>query len=235
MRSSLLIIVGVAVAGCNEPPFNAVSISPIYGWVDGCADVKVSGSGFGETVTVKLGDQDLDAIAYPDKDANPLDVGYVVYGQTPPAATGAAGYVTMKVESAGKTAEVKDAFYYVACPSTPYPEAVLSAAEGVAAGDMVTIAGCGFDPSLQVQVGGAAPVAITSVCSTAQASFTAPDPGAGCWYVGFLDSTGTQVFPPPECDITQDCSVSQTIGDTADTGAYDPCGGALTLTYGGAR
>jgi hypothetical protein len=61
---------------------------------------------------------------------------------------------------------------------------------------------------------------VTSVCGSAEVSFTAPDLADGTYYVLIVDSAGDQVYPGA-CDP----------GDTADTGGS--CGAALTVTYGG--
>ena len=71
--------------------------------------------------------------------------------------------------------------------------------------------------------------AITSSCGSAEVTFSAPDPGAdGVYYVGIFDSSGTQLYPDPACDIANP-------GGGGDSGAPDPCEGATTLSYGAAE
>lgn len=222
------------LASCDPVGFKVVSISPIYGWEDGCTDIKVSGHGFDADIQVTLGGTAIDNLTLPDQATNPLDVGFVVYGTTPPSAVGA-DYATLTVTSGGETSELTEAFFYTACPAAVYVEGV-SATDAVAAGDEIGLSGCGLDASaVTVKVGSSDAVNLTSVCSTAQATFTAPAADPGCHYVGFFDSAGNQLAPDPGCDITLACDVPQGKGDTGDSGYIDFCAGAPTLTYGGAK
>lgn len=223
MRRIMLASAALGVTSCSNLPLDAVSIRPIYGWVDGCTDVKVSGHGFDDDISVKLGGQALEGLTLPDPEANPLDVGYVVYGVTPPASE--AGYADLEVTSGGETDTVKDAFYYVACPADPYVEA--ASTDTAAAGDTIVLSGCNLDASAyQVQVGGET-VALSSECGTATVSFTAPDLDDGCYYVHMVDASG---------NVLDGCGADTCGGyDTGDTGAAMACDGLPTLTYGGAR
>lgn len=248
---ALCVAAPLGLLSCNEPSFRAVSIRPIYGWVDGCTPVSIGGSGFGDDVSVTIGgkalvnpelppapddDDDNDYLADddPSNDADDEEVlsrdyGYQVTGLTPPG--DAAGYATVTVSTGGQSADIFEPFYYEACPLAAYPESI-SPDTGLASGTTVALSGCNLSSDYQVQVGTANPVAITSTCSTASVTFTAPDLPAGDYYVAIVDSAGNLVFPDAAsgCDTTGAVGASVTGSDTA---AVDPCDGVPVVTYGG--
>jgi hypothetical protein len=224
----------LCLLSCNPLGFRAVSISPIYGWVDGCTEVKVSGHGFDDNITVTIGGAALEGLTLPDPAEAPLDVGFLVTGRTPPGSAGGT-YATVTVQSGGESSEIVDGFYYETCWYGAYAESA-SPSEGVAAGTEIALSGCNLAAgSVQVRVGASDPVDLSEVCHSAQASFIAPSMPDGCHYLSFTDAGGKRLFPDAACDTSLDCTVDQSSGDSADTGATDPCAGAPTLTYGGAR
>lgn len=246
-RLSRLVIPALCVAApaglqsCNTPDFRVVSIRPIYGWVDGCTPVSIGGAGFGSDVSVTIGGSPLENLSYPDAETAPLDVGYEVYGTTPPAS--AAGYADVVLSSGGNTGEVnaKDsvgAFYYAACPLTAYPETI-SPETGLSAGATVSVGGCNLSSDYQVRVGPSDPIALTKVCSTAEVSFAAPGLQAnsetnyeGGYFLSILDSSGNMIFPDPASGCDPTLSVAE--NSVVDTGGeYNLCDGVPLLTYGG--
>ncbi len=213
--------------------FDAVSIRPIYGWVDGCTDVSIGGHGFGDDVAVTIGGTPLVDAVVPAKENDDgttnLDYGYQVTGKTPAGAQ--PGYAEVKVTTGGQEATVFGDFYYEACPLSAYPESV-SPDTGLAVGTTVTVGGCNLMGDYQIKVGPAEPVGVTSVCSTATISFLAPDLQAGDYYVAILDSSGNQLLPDP----ASGCDTTAAVGSgvvTTDTGSYDVCSGVPVVTYGG--
>ena len=136
MFGSLLLLLG-----CNTLPFDAVSISPIYGWVDGCNTVTISGHGFSNQATATIGGAPVTGITQPTR---ALDVGYL-FTATVPAAT-EAGYADVVVTDGENSATISGtgAYYYVACPTTAYVEGI-DVTTGLTSGTTVTISGCGFD------------------------------------------------------------------------------------------
>ncbi|MCB9760341.1 MAG: IPT/TIG domain-containing protein [Alphaproteobacteria bacterium] len=211
----------LSLTACDPLGTRAVSIRPIYGWVDGCTTVKISGHGFADGTTATFGGNAIENPTYPDPDSEALDVGYLFYGTTP--AGSAPGYVDVVVTSGGETYPLATPFYYEACPGLLAIEDV-SMGETVTSGDSIGLTGCGFDAStIKVKVGDAEPVALTSVCSSAQVSFSAPDLPAGTYEVVFTDAGGDQVYPTPGCGVADS-------GDTAT-----PCEPTFEMTYGGAR
>lgn len=221
MFVSLLLL----MAGCNVLPFDAVSISPIYGWVDGCNTVTISGHGFSDQATATIGGQAVTDITLPTRE---LDKGYLFTATVP--AGSAAGYADVVVTDGASTDTItgSGAYYYVACPAVAYVEGI-DVTTGLAAGTTVTIAGCGFDTSALrgqlLDAKGATvgkPFDLTSVCGTATVSFAAPDAADGSYYLAFVDGSGTVVAGTP-------CPPADT-GDTAAAACAD-----YPLTYGSAR
>jgi len=214
--------------GCNTAGFDAVAISPIYGWVDGCSTVTISGHGFSEQATATVGGQSVTGITLPER---ALDKGYL-FTATVPAAS-AAGYADVVVTDGDNTATItgSGAYYYVACPAVGYLESY-GPSEGVTAGATVTITGCGFDAAaVRGQIvdaagspqGGA--FALTSACGTASVSFEAPALADGTWYLELVDADGAVLSGAP-------CPPEDTATDTSDTGATCT---DYPLTYGSAR
>lgn len=248
-RWSRLVLPALCVASplgllsCNVPDFRVASIRPIYGWVDGCTPVSIGGAGFSDDasqVSVTIGDKALENLSLPDAETAPLDVGYEIYGTTPPGA--AAGYTSVKVKSGANEGTLNKLdpagpFYYAACPMSAYPEGA-SPSSGVTSAATITLSGCNLSDSYQVRVGPGQPVALTKVCSTATVTFSAPAmqdnsdtnyPGG--YYIAILDGTGAQIFPDPAsgCDTTL-TAAENTVVDTG--GEYNLCDGVPTLTYG---
>jgi hypothetical protein len=231
-RTSCLGLAGAALAlsGCDPIGFGAVSIRPIYGWQDGCTPVSIGGHGFDDDISVKIGDQAIEDLILPGTpEAEPystkpeLDEGYVVWGTTPPGA--ASGNAEVSVTSGGETDDIFGGFYYEACPMSAYPTALSTST--AAAGDTIGVSGCNLQPGWTVRVGNAEPVAVSSVCSTAEVTFTAPALEAGTWLIAILDTDGNELYPLTGCDTTVAYAGG---GDTSDT-AYDPCSGIPSLTY----
>lgn len=229
MKTLAWLPAAVLLAGCNNPGFEAVSIRPIYGWVDGCNPVRVSGHGFGDDVKVTIGDRDdaaaqaeLASVTFPEKE---LDKGYFVEGVMPAAVTGTNGYADVVVTTGGQTSVIDDAYYYVACPGLGYTESA-SPTEGLVGGETITLSGCGLDAAaVQAWVVDAtgAPVVpaalpLTSACGTASATFAAPALAKGTYYLLLTDLDGNPLFGGAP--------------DTADTASIAH---AISLTYGGAR
>lgn len=230
----LLSMLGL-LAGCEgRLGYEAVDISPGYGYVDGCDSVQVSGHGFGEdpsVISATIGPNPLEDITFPDPAENPFDVGFVFFG-TIPTATGEAGPVDVTVtrSDTGETSTIENGFYYVACPASPTVEAI-APTTGVAAGTTISLAGCDIDTALynvtlHEPLTGAevAEADLTAVCSTAVASFAAPDLEDGTYDVVIRDAaTGAALIP----------AVYPCFPDTADTAASE-CVAAFQITYGGA-
>jgi hypothetical protein len=198
----------LAFIGCGLQ-FDAVSISPIYGWVDGCNTVTIAGHGFGDDVTATIGANAVTDIVLP---TNELDRGFRFDAVVP---TGAApGLYDVTVTTGGVSSVITGSggYTYVACPARGTIDAVGASSAG--AGASVEMTGCSLDVGLKMQFIGADGVAVgdpaplTSACGTARTTFTVPAVPDGAYYVTLVDEAGTTVSggicPPP---------------DTADTAA----------------
>lgn len=244
----------------NKVGFGVVSIRPIYGWADGCTPVSIGGHGFGDDVAVTIGGQALENLTLPeDNTENPAatDLGFMVTGTTPAAdaaalaaavAKGYPGvYAGVVVTSGGETSEIPFVegdldgdFMYLACPYAAYPE-YLSVSEGLAAGTEVSISGCNLMDGYKVKLGqdadgdGVVEVSgtaeLTTVCKTAERSFSAPSMPDGTYYVAIVDSSDNVVFPSADSGCNPFGAVDGQLGGS-DTAIYDLCDGVPTVTYG---
>lgn len=221
-----LFILLLSLLSCNQSGFDAVAIRPIYGWTDGCTAVTITGRGFGDDVTAKIGDQALTGVTVPP--ADDIDHGYAMTGVMPASNFGK-GYADVTVTSGDKSSVItgSGAYYYVDCPQPGYIEA-LSVTEGLATGTTVNITGCGLDSAaLKVQLFDAdgvtavgSPIALTSVCGTANVSFTAPAvPADGTYYLTLVDGAGTVLAGAP-CPPLDSADTASTCSD-------------FKVTYGG--
>jgi hypothetical protein len=253
-RAPLLLLLPLALGSCNSAGFGAVSTVPIYGYDDGCTPLTIRGHGFADDATAQIGGADVTNIA-------PLEAGFEFTGNTPPGATG--DFADVTVTSDGETSTIPKGWYYLACPltaaGTEAPNAeTATPSDSVTAGTEITLTGCNLAAgTYQVQIGDAAPVALTSVCGEGVASFTAPDLPDGAYAISFLSASGDLVYPMVTCDAGGDTAGGDTSGgggdtaadtdtdaggdtsvdtaDTADTGfdtAIPPCDAQLVITYG---
>lgn len=215
-----MLVLPTVLGSCNATAigFGAVSIRPIYGYVDGCNAVRIGGHGFDSDVAVTIGGQPITEATLPEEGS--LDRGFMIDGVAP---AGGPGYADVVVTNGdGQSTTISETYYYVACPSAFYPEA-LGPNEGIASGTEITVAGCNLNGATQVQVGDADPVPLTPGCGNVTATFSAPnlEPSDEAYPIRFLDAAGDEQFSQP-CD-----------GDTGDTALPD-CD-AYGLTYGGAE
>lgn len=196
-------------SACNDAGYALVSISPIYGWVDGCNPVTLSGHGFSDEVSASVGGSDITGITYPE---GKIDKGFVVYGTMP---AGQHGYADVSLRSGGETSTLTKTagYYYVECPGAGTMEAV-SPAGALAAGVLVTVEGCGLDSgAVAARVVSAdglvqsADLPLVSMCGTATVSFTAPAMPDGEYYLELINVADGAILsgapcPPPDSGDT---------------------------------
>ena len=175
-----------------DSPLNAVSVTPLYGWVDGCTPVTIQGSGFGADVNADIGGVRVTEVT-PTTDPN--DVGYAFTATVPAAA--APGYADVTVYSTGKqdTIAGSGAYYYVACPAAAHVDA-LSVESGLYT-QPVTLRGCNLDASvMRVRLVSEDRTTVsddltpTSACGTAAITFPVPVVPAGAYAVQVVDLAG---------------------------------------------
>jgi len=223
--SGCLLVAASGLWSCNAKSigFEVVSIRPIYGWADGCVDVKIGGHGFESGASVTVGGDELANVTEPE---TATDRGYQLFGTLP---AGEAGYADVVVtQPGGESSTLADGYYYVQCPGAPLLEEVRTDG-AVAAGSIITLVGCGFDAeNMFVQLDEGASIPLTASCGTASVTFEAPDlPADTVAALRVVDADGNDLFPG--------CSDGggDTDGDTdADTDV--PCE-YPTVTYGGAE
>lgn len=215
-RARLFVAVAFLVGtSCNNSGFDAVAIRPIYGWVDGCNAVTVTGRGFGDDVEAYIGDQKITSLTGATEE---IDKGFLVNGIAPPSTIGK-GLQDVTVRSGGKEAVITGSggYYYVECPALGYLEAA-SPVEGLTAGSTVDLVGCGLDAAtLKVRILDStglpvgADIALASTCGTATAQFVAPAVADGSYYLTIVDADGNTLAgapcPPPDTgDTAYSCS-----------------------------
>lgn len=208
----------IALGSCNDAGFAVVSISPIYGYVDGCTDVKVSGHGFSENAEALLDDITLENLAYPDPNTNELDEGFIIYGRTPRHEKGYVDLIVVNKDLSYST--LKEAYYYVDCPGEPWLDSI-SPSAGVLPHDVVTLSGCNIDTSeVFVRVNNSEPIPLSPSCRTATSTFMAPELPAGDYELALVDAKGALLWP------SEPCSAKDTAGE---------CQEPLVLNYGGEK
>lgn len=236
LKKMLLLPAVAALMSCNTPSFRVVTVKPIYGWTDGCTEVRVSGSGFDEASTLSVGGTSVDVIARGEG----ADAGYWVNAYTPPSSTGASGDVDVTLTSAGESGTITGGFHYVQCPEggtvdnvyasatipEPYdPWTPAAPSSSVTSGTDVTITGCGIDfTSLKVKLVSEADgteanlITPTQTCGTGVGHFTVPTLTDGAWDVLLVDANDTIFYPSD-------------YGCVPDTGAGISCLPVYAINY----
>jgi hypothetical protein len=238
---------GAVAVSCAllQPRFE--TITPEFGYVDGCTDVILGGAYIGTDATVTIGGEALLAIepaaydtAFPEY---AQDVGFEYAGRTPPSPGREPGWadvvMTIPPEKEGGKEFVRrlpDGFYYMACPGSVHVDTLGlptadetgdtagPVAQPVPAGETVPLIGCGLDAT-KVEVAlrnGDGSIAFTlplvQDCSTAIAHIDIPDVANGAYYLTIEHEDGTT--------LGYDCS-DDTDADTASETDLSAC--ALTI------
>jgi hypothetical protein len=215
MRLTLL---PALLLGCNDAGFDAVTIRPTSGWVDGCADLTIAGHGFDNGVTAKIGPNEVTNITLPDAKKDPLEVGFEFFAVSPPGEQDFHDVVVTNGD--GESATINKGFYYAMCTRAPLVE---SATPAATAGAQITVTGCGFAADMQATLVSlddetvTASAALALECSTAVVSFAAPALPDGSYLLEITDAAGAVLYPLSLCD-------------TADTG--NNCDQPYYITYG---
>ena len=257
MRWRALLPWGAALAvGCAllQPRFETVT--PEFGYVDGCDEVVLQGSNIGVDATVTIGGEEMLAIAPAEEDTNfpewAQDIGFKYTGITPPAPGLEPGFydVVMTIPPEDGKGEptvssVYKGYYYRSCPESVHIDAV-DLTHPIAPGESITVHGCNLDPeqvtARLVNNDGVEVVALpmTSECSTATVSLTVPATATrGLYWLTFTHTDGTVLGSV--CGGWQDTAGLLTDTDPlppadsdsggADTGA--PCSGTWAVVIGG--
>jgi len=153
------------LSACLVKP-TLVSITPDFGYVDGCIDVTIQGHNLGEKATGDVGGVALTNIkpATVD-DSRPdwaQDVGYLFTATVPKAPGGKSGFYDLNLKADGADLNLPLGFFYRDCPASFIVDSVslpnsaittttsgattLTPTTGVAVGDQIGFVGCGLDP-----------------------------------------------------------------------------------------
>jgi hypothetical protein len=215
--AQLIVLAPWLLAGCQWMlGSEAIAIRPIYGFVDGCADVKVSGYGLEGPLSATLNGEPLTDLK-PARGV--LERGFAFTARVPRG--DAPGTVDLKVQIGEETSVVPGAFTWLPCPGSAHAESIDR--QQAAPDEDIELFGCNLDPA-QVSVrlddglGGGATLPLTARCGTARATFQVPASLSGAWSVSLVDPDGALLWPQP-CD-------------SADSGRA--CQGPFPLTVGGA-
>ncbi len=209
------------LTSCNEAGYGLVSISPIYGYTDGCNAITLAGHGFGAKLSATIGGSEITAFAAPgDKDL----VGYQAAGVVPAGAHGYADIV-LTSDGASSTLSGTGGYYYVECPAAGTIVSVSQSTE-LTAGAVITLEGCGLDAAtVRARIVDAADgatgadLALSTVCGKGAVSLVAPALADGTYYLELVDVGTGMVLSGAPCGPI----------DTADTASSCT---DYSLTYG---
>ncbi len=241
MKRYTWVPLAAALVSCNKVGFDAVSISPIYSYVEGCNQVRVSGHSFADDVSVVVsmpdaGGNDVtvdlespvlakDDPAVTDERLKALNAGFYLLGVMPASPLGTSGYADIVVTSGGVSETLAQAYYYVACPADALVEGY-GPSSGVTSGTDIALEGCNLNPdTVSVQmldetgVPAGTPVPLVSDCRSAQVHFAAPSLADGTYYATLVDAKGNILAGEP-------CGLQ----DSATYYCTD-----YPITYGGAK
>lgn len=215
MRRLLLWSFVAGFMGCLLRPTFA-TVTPSYGYVDGCKPVLLQGHHLGTQGTARIGTAPIldlkPAQIDPKLPEHAQDVGFKYTGITGPAPGGKAGWYDVVMEVDGEALTLNDAWYYQACPATFQVDsyAVPSDAD---VGSSIYFEGCGLGGNVTLQFLDATQTPIgeatlVSDCSTAQVHADVPALPAGDYTMQLL-ATDDTAFPLTTCFASS--------GDTALT------------------
>ncbi len=192
------------LAACGLNPFDVVLVSPIYGYVDGCTEVAVTGRGFSEDVRARLGLQPALGAVLPAPGA--LERGFRFDILTPP--NGNVGPVDLTVIDGEHIQTLSEAFHYVPCPAAFTVDGL--SAYDAPANTRVSIYGCSLSTAdvvvhLTNEDPAVPPVDLvpSPVCGTATIDFGVPNL-PGTWTLTLQNRDGDPIWPAPCVEITTD-------------------------------
>lgn len=142
-----------------------VAITPEYGYVDGCADVVISGHDLGIDATGTLraveGGAEVDLELLPPATVEGVpdhaqDVGFEYTARIPPAPDLAPGWFDVVLKVEGEELVIPDGWYYRTCPATFRADAfavpyITEGDASVGAGAQIAVQGCGLTADVTLQ------------------------------------------------------------------------------------
>jgi hypothetical protein len=205
MRRLLLWSLVAGFTACLLKPTLA-TVTPSYGYVDGCQAVLLQGHHLGENATARIGDVPLlnlePAVRDPKVPEHAQDVGFKYYGVTPPAPNGKDGWYDVVLEVEGEELTIREGWYYRPCPATFVVDAYTVPADADV-GATLSFEGCGLGGNVTLQFLDASQTPVGSAdlvsdCSTAQVHADVPALPAGDYTMQLLATDGT-AFPLQSC------------------------------------
>jgi hypothetical protein len=191
------------------------TITPAFGYVDGCQAVVIQGHHLGTAAKGRIGSVpfvDFKA-AEEDKDYPEYaqDVGFKYFGVSGPAPEGKGGWYDIILEVDGEELTIDDGWYYRECPAT-FAVDVFDIPADADVGTVLSFEGCGLGGNVTVLFlddtdAPIAEVPLVSDCNTAFVHATVPSMPAGTYTLQVTATDGT-VFSPDACAI-----------ESGDTGA----------------
>lgn len=215
MRRLLMWSLVAGFMGCLLKPTLA-TITPDYGYVDGCTPVLIGGHHLGTEAKVSIGTSPLlnlePAPLDPALPEHAQDQGFEYTAVTGTAPGGKAGWYDVVMEVDGEKLVLSDGWYYRACPAT-FAVDLFAVPTDADVGSSIYLEGCGLGGNVTMEflddVG--APVgsaSLVSDCSTAQVHAVVPALPAGDYAMQVTATDGT-TFPLLTC-VTES-------GDTGET------------------
>ncbi len=186
----------------NQPTL--VSVTPDYGYVDGCIDVVVQGHHLGSEASAKVGDDAFLELAAaeedPDRPEHAQDVGFLFTGRVPPSPSGEAGWFDVTVTVDGEDLVLRDGFYFRSCPGS-FVVDVADVPDQAVPGDLLRFVGCELDEDVTVEFRDAYDVvvevaSVVSDCSTARVHAVVPTLLPGVYRVQLAHADGTVYLGP---------------------------------------
>ncbi|MEQ1566864.1 MAG: hypothetical protein ABMA64_14575 [Myxococcota bacterium] len=216
-------------AACLNKP-TLVSVTPDYGYVDGCVDVVIQGHHLGTEGTAKIGDAEFLSLApaeeNPDLPEQAQDVGFLYSGRVPPSPTGQAGWFDVVLTVDGESLTIPEGWYYRSCPAPINVDGYTLPGDGygaVASGDSINFVGCNLTDQVTVRFmqhddGVARLAGVTTGTTTGGTTGTTDTsvttPGTTDTSVTTPGTTDTSVTTPG----TTDTGTTPGTTDTSDTG-----------------
>ncbi|MEN0067834.1 MAG: hypothetical protein AAGA48_37240 [Myxococcota bacterium] len=206
-RELYLIAASLLLVGCEAIP-DFVSITPQFGYVDGCTPVTLQGSNLGTEATASVGGPNVGqtdipiqpAEFDPDLPDHAQDIGFRYEGVMPISVRPDDGSgwqdISMTIDEQSMT--LLHAWYYLACPAS-FDVDRSAIPEIASPGDVFRFGGCGLDETVEMVVFDAAEAEVVRIaltgnefCPTGEATAALPnDLMPGDYTVQLIDDEGT--------------------------------------------
>lgn len=198
MRRLVLWSLVAGFTACLLKPTLA-TITPSYGYVDGCQAILIQGHHLGENASARIGSEPIADLTPAQRDPNvpahAQDVGFKYFGTTPPAPDGKDGWYDVVMTVDGEDLVIREGWYYRPCPATFAVDTYTVPADA-GIGSTLYFEGCGLGGNVTLEFLDAAlaPVAsanLVSDCSTAEVHADVPVLPSGDYTMQLVATDGT--------------------------------------------